>query len=291
MAPVLRRGRRGQPVERLQRALKASGFAPGAIDGHFGPATAAALIGFQRAHGLLADGIAGPLTWARLEGGGGGAPADVTGQLTVELVADMFPFTRLDAIARNLPFVVDGLRRFAVVEAPLVLMALATIRAETETFEPIDELPSRFNTSPTGHPFDLYDNRIDLGNRGRPDGTRYRGRGFVQLTGRASYAELGRLIGAGSQLEQQPERAGEPVTAALVLAACLAARRLPIKEALLDGDLGRARRLVNGGRHGLERFVEAFRVGQNRIVDDVWWPRQPVSHGVDDYSVAVDAVA
>ena len=36
----------------------------------------------------------------------------------------------------------------------MVLMALATIRAETESFEPISEGKSKFNTSPGGRPFD-----------------------------------------------------------------------------------------------------------------------------------------
>ena len=276
MGPILRRGVSGSAVERLQQALKEASFNPGAVDGRFGPATEAALMGFQRACGLHADGVCGPLTWARLDGKAPGTPDDATAKVTVDIVADMFPYTRLDAIARNLPDVLAGLRRFGVVETPMVLMALATIRAETETFEPVDELPSRFNSSPNGHPFDLYDHRIDLGNRGRPDGARFKGRGFVQLTGRANYAEVGRHLGQGARLELEPERANEPVMAGLILAAFLAKRRQPIKEALLENDLARARRLVNGGRHGLDRFEEAYRIGQNRLDDEVWWPRQVV---------------
>jgi putative chitinase len=291
MDPVLRRGASGEVVERLQQALAAAGFNPGAVDGRFGPATEAAVIAFQRAHGLLADGVCGPLTWARLDGTEPAAPADATRRVTVEIVADMFPFTRLDAIARNLPDVLAGLRRFGLVETPLVLMALATIRAETETFEPVDELPSRFNTSPNGHPFDLYDRRTDLGNRGRPDGERFKGRGFVQLTGRANYAEIGRHLGLGARLEQEPERANDPAMAGLILAAFLANRRLAIKEALLENDLARARRLVNGGRHGLDRFTEAYRIGQNRLDDAIWWPRQLVGRPLDRYPVDAVAVA
>lgn len=272
MGPILRRGAEGAAVERLQRALHVAGFSTGAVDGRFGPATEAALIAFQRAQGLLADGIAGPLTWARLLGGEAASPVDATGQVTLDLVADMFPFTRLDALARHLPVVIAALRRFGLVETPMVLMALATIRAETEAFEPIDELPSRFNTSPGGHPFDLYDNRIDLGNHGRPDGERFKGRGFVQLTGRANYAHTGRLIGLGDRLERRPEEANAPETAAAILAAFLAARRLPLKEALLEDDLARARRLVNGGRHGLERFAQAYRIGQAGLADEIWRP-------------------
>lgn len=282
MGSIQRRGAQGSKVKRLQLDLHRAGFSPGAIDGRFGPATAAALVAFQRAHGLLADGIAGPLTWARLDGDGPAKPLDVTDQVTLDVVADMFPFTRLDPIERNLPSVLGALRRFDLVDMPMLLMALATIRAESETFEPIDELPSRYNTSPSGHPFDLYDNRIDLGNRGRPDGARFKGRGFVQLTGRHNYDRIGRQIGEGDRLERQPELANEPGIAALVLACFLAARRLSIKQALLEDDLARARRLVNGGRHGLDRFTNAYRIGQDRLRDEVWSPPQVMAKPVLD---------
>ncbi|MEZ5862665.1 MAG: peptidoglycan-binding protein [Geminicoccaceae bacterium] len=270
MGPVLRRGMQGGEVEGLQRALAARGFRPGAIDGRFGPGTEAALIAFQRAHGLLPDGIFGPITRAKLEGDGAVQPADVTGRIDLELVSAMFPYTRLDSIALHLPVVLAALRQLGLVDKPMVLMALATIRAETETFEPVDELPSRFNTSPGGHAFDLYDQRADLGNRGRPDGDRYKGRGFVQLTGRANYRRIGQMIGLADMLERNPERAALPGEAARVLAAFLASRRRPIKEALLEHDLGRARRLVNGGRHGLDRFAEAYRIGDALVADEVW---------------------
>lgn len=57
---------KGGEVERLQRAL-ASLIYPVAIDGDFGPQTQAAVVAFQRSHGLAADGIVGPSTWRALE--------------------------------------------------------------------------------------------------------------------------------------------------------------------------------------------------------------------------------
>ena len=53
-------------VAAIQRALAARGYDPGAIDGDAGPRTIAALTAFQRAAGLVPDGIAGPLTIAQL---------------------------------------------------------------------------------------------------------------------------------------------------------------------------------------------------------------------------------
>lgn len=63
---TLRYGSQGPFVQYLQLALWRAGFAPGAIDGIFGTRTLDALVKFQRAYGLVDDGIAGPKTWAAL---------------------------------------------------------------------------------------------------------------------------------------------------------------------------------------------------------------------------------
>jgi peptidoglycan L-alanyl-D-glutamate endopeptidase CwlK len=58
----------------------------------------------------------------------------------------------------------------------MILMALSTIRAETESFCPISEYKSKYNTSPSSdHPYDKYDYRKDLGNQGPPDGDSFKG--------------------------------------------------------------------------------------------------------------------
>lgn len=59
----LKLGSRGPEVEVLQGFLQHSGYYHGPIDGIFGPQTREAVISFQRDHGLLPDGIAGPKTW------------------------------------------------------------------------------------------------------------------------------------------------------------------------------------------------------------------------------------
>jgi peptidoglycan L-alanyl-D-glutamate endopeptidase CwlK len=270
MVAVLRRGDHGPDVELLQEQLRREGFPPGRIDGVFGAATEAALLAYQCANDLLADGVAGPVTRRALGDAGDDAPADLSHDIDIAFAAELFPFTPLQPIRRHLPAVLAALREFGLVDKPMLLMALATIRAESEGFAPIEELPSRFNTSPDGEPFDLYDHRRDLGNRGRPDGSLYRGRGFVQLTGRDNYRRYGGAIGLGDRLAQQPHLACRPRTAARLLAAFLRDRLRPIKEALLEGDLARARRLVNGGRHGLDRFVSAYRIGDALLDDRVW---------------------
>ena len=71
--PTLRKGASGAAVSQMQQLLKNAGFNPGAIDGQFGPNTEAALKSFQKAKGLVVDGICGPKTWAAL-GNSSGTP-------------------------------------------------------------------------------------------------------------------------------------------------------------------------------------------------------------------------
>jgi peptidoglycan L-alanyl-D-glutamate endopeptidase CwlK len=252
-------GMSGPNVQTLQASLRAAGFAPGAEDGNFGPATEAALLAFQQSQGLLPDGVVGARTAAALRLPGAPADQPAMPPFTVDIVSKMFPATPLPPIARNLPLVLAALEAAGLTWPPIVLAAIATIRAEAEGFEPIDEFISRYNTSPGGKPFDLYDNRRDLGNLGPPDGAAFKGRGFVQLTGRSNYQKFGEKLGV--PLATTPELANEPDIAARLLAAFIAEDELPMKRALLAGRLATARSLVNGGTYGLSKFADAYAIG------------------------------
>lgn len=264
-ALFLNEGCTGRAVAKLQARLKKVGFNPGVVDGDFGPATKAALIGFQKSAGLLADGIAGPRTLGALGLVDNDSLPSVIAGVTVTMVSKMFPVTPVDNIRNNLPYVLNGLGERALGDKPMVLMALSTIRAETESFQPINEGLSKFNTSPGGRPFDLYDFRSDLGNQGKGDGGKYRGRGYVQLTGRFNYQKYGAALGMSNKLVSDPELANNPAVAGKLLAAFLKDKERAIKEALIIDDLRLARRLINGGSHGLDRFADAFRIGDALI--------------------------
>jgi hypothetical protein len=64
---TLKPGDTGAEVTRLQKALAALGYSPGAPDGSYGPGTKQAVIDFQTAQGLVADGVVGPKTLAALQ--------------------------------------------------------------------------------------------------------------------------------------------------------------------------------------------------------------------------------
>jgi putative chitinase len=249
----------GDGVKRLQTALAAAGFNPGNIDGGFGSGTSAAVVAFQKSQGLVPDGIAGFRTQAALGLISDPKLPDITPSVTTDKVAKMMPGTFMGNIKTHLPNVLSALSAATIGDRPMVLMALATIRVETGQFVPISEGVSGFNTSPNGHPFDLYDNRADLGNEGAPDGDRYKGRGFVQLTGRANYRRIGGEIGVG--LESNSDLGNDSQVASQILAAFLKKVEIEIKTALAESDLSTARRLVNGGSHGLTEFTATYNRG------------------------------
>jgi peptidoglycan hydrolase-like protein with peptidoglycan-binding domain len=63
---MLQVGSRGSDVTRLQQTLSRAGFNPGGADGIFGAKTKAAVVRYQRANGLAADGIVGNNTGSKL---------------------------------------------------------------------------------------------------------------------------------------------------------------------------------------------------------------------------------
>lgn len=259
---VLQSGSSGPSVTDLQQKLKQRGFDPGATDGNFGAGTEAAVRAFQGSVGLNVDGQAGPNTIAAL------ALPSVTSNVTLDLVASMFPATPRVNIQFHLPYVLKALLDATLADKSMVLMALGTIRAETASFLPIDEYESSFNTTPSGpHPFDKYDYASRLGNVGPPDGANFKGRGFVQLTGRANYTRFSTVIGLGDQLVRNPDLANDPAIAAKLLAAFLGAEASRIRQSLQANDLATARRLVNGGSNGLPDFEDACHRGQGLIPD------------------------
>jgi predicted chitinase len=265
---ALKLGDKGAEVKNLQHRLLELGFSPGTPDGVFGPITRSAVSEFQRSRGLLVDGNAGPATLRALDlitQEEYLAAVTVIPRVTVDLVAKLFPGASVANIEQYLPFILKALTEAELVDKNMVLMALATIRVETGGFCPISEFPSKYNTLPPGPPFNLYDRRADLGNLGPPDGEKFKGRGFIQLTGRDNYKRYGQKIGLDNQLIENPELANSPQIAAKLLATFLKDKEKKIREALQEGRLDAARRLVNGGIHGLAEFKKTFKLGAQLI--------------------------
>ena len=152
-------------------------------------------------------------------------------------------------------------------DTDMLMMAIGTIRAEASGFKPINEGISKYNTSVKGtdgrDAFDLYDLRGDIGNGADGDGALYKGRGFVQLTGKSNYISIGAKI--GYDLVNNPDLANDPVIASKVLAQFLKTHESNIRSALSKNNLRLARKMVNGGNHGLDEFKRAYAAGRTYL--------------------------
>ncbi|MCS3839374.1 putative chitinase [Pseudomonas sp. JAI111] len=91
-----------------------------------------------------------------------------------------------------------------------------------------------------------YEGRADLGNTVAGDGFKYRGRGLIQITGRANYAACGEALGL--DLISQPELLEQPQYACLSAGWFWSTKGL---NTLADaGDFDRITRRINGGLNG-----------------------------------------
>lgn len=112
--------------------------------------------------------------------------------------------------------------------------------------------PRRFPTLASALPYErnpeALANRVyggRLGNVEPGDGWRYRGRGLIQVTGRANYALVARA--SGLDLVANPQLLAQPLPA---LQASLAWWELAVPDSYL-GDIERVTQTVNGGLTGL----------------------------------------
>ncbi|GAB7079318.1 glycoside hydrolase family 19 protein [Megalodesulfovibrio paquesii] len=230
------------------------------------------------AGGLIADGVWGPRTEAALRAfqertpGLGAAEGCLTpGGRTLHALMALLPpplaqsaHLRLvfvharDADLQTLGPAVLACMRARNIDSPLrQAHFLAQVGHESAELRHREELASGRE----------YEGRLQLGNTERGDGPRFKGRGLIQLTGRANYAAYGRSLGRERDLLEQPECvAREPELCVDVAGWFWETRGL---NALADADdLARVTRRINGGLHGLEdrsrllrRAKAALRVG------------------------------
>ena len=100
-----------------------------------------------------------------------------------------------------------------------------------------------------------YEGRSDLGNTKEGDGKRYKGRGYIQLTGRANYTHYGNKLGV--DLAGNPELAKKPSVAADVAVAYWNER--VDRAAAASGDVRTVTKNINGGYNGLQDRIDKFK--------------------------------
>lgn len=142
------------------------------------------------------------------------------------------------------PPVADHLERYGIYDRPTVIAAIATA---------IVEVGKQFKAIPEYASGDAYEGRTDLGNTQPGDGRRYKGRGLIQLTGRANYRTYGNELGV--PLEDMPDEALHPIVSGGVMAKYFEKRGIP--DMARRGDWQAVRRAVNGGLNGWDVFYGA----------------------------------
>jgi predicted chitinase len=207
-------------------------------DGAFGTKTLGAINAFQR------------------QGAGFSDPdgvVDPAGK-TIGFLADCLP-ERLDADLLALVFlraddgVIDEL-------APGILQAMAKRAIDTPLRQAHflaqighESMELRFREEIASG--QAYEGRTDLGNTRPGDGPRFKGRGLIQLTGRANYTEYGENIGRRDEILANPEIvATDPELCVDVAGWYWETRKI---NALADrDDLVAVTKRINGGTRGLE---------------------------------------
>jgi putative chitinase len=208
---ILKLGSQGDDVLKLQNKL---GVDP---VGKFGPKTEAAVKAWQQANGLTPDGVVGPSTWAKLMGESTvsapvvitePAPAPSAGGLKLEKLRGHIP----DAVIAQIP---DTASKFNI-NTPLRLAHfLAQCGHESGGFKvtsenlnysakglmgifkkyfPTQALAEAYQRQPQKIANKVYASRMDNGSEASGDGFKFRGRGYIQLTGRANYTAFGKAI-------------------------------------------------------------------------------------------------
>jgi len=127
---------------------------------------------------------------------------------------------------------------YGIMDSPLRLAHfLAQVGHESGSFKYMEEIASGA----------AYEGRANLGNTQPGDGVRFKGRGPIQITGRANYRYFGRQIGI--DLERRPEIAAYPSIGLHLACAYWGNRNL---NGLADKDLTEdITRKINGGLNGL----------------------------------------
>ena len=155
---------------------------------------------------------------------------------------------RVHHAEKYFPYLCAAMREFDI-NTPLQQAAfLAQIAHESSEFLYFREI-----WGPTKEQM-KYEGRADLGNTYPGDGERFKGRGPIQITGRANYKRYGDLLGL--PLVDDPNRASDPDVAFRIAGAFWKTHGL--NELADEGLFKTITHKVNGGYNGLEQRVAYY---------------------------------
>jgi putative chitinase len=207
---ILKVGSEGADVKKLQEKLGVEAI------GKFGPKTEAAVKAWQKANGLKEDGIVGDATWSKLFGEAK-PKAEVIkedvvipsgGPLNLEKLKGHIP----DAVIAQIP---ETAKKFNITNNLRLAHFLSQCGHESGNFKAVSEnlnysadglkkifgkyFPGNLNESYARQPEKIaarvYASRMGNGDEASKEGFKFRGRGFIQLTGKANYTNFTKFIG------------------------------------------------------------------------------------------------
>jgi putative chitinase len=209
---LLKLGSEGEDVKKLQEKLGVDPI------GKFGPKTEAAVKAWQAINGLTADGIVGDGTWGKLFSGAApavaaapvaAAPIANAGALKLQNLKGHIP----DAVIAMIP---DTAAKFAI-NTPLRLAHFLAqcghesggFRATQENLNysakglngifrkyfPTEASAAAYARQPAKIASKVYGGRMGNGPESTGEGYKFRGRGYIQLTGKENYTAFGKSIG------------------------------------------------------------------------------------------------
>jgi putative chitinase len=270
---ILKKGDNNENVKLMQQKL---GIEPAVTN--FGPKTEAAVKAWQAAHGLVADGIVGPATWAKIMGESTPVPAAPVqpvapvGGLKLDKLRGHIP----DAVIAMIP---DTAAKFQI-NTPLRLAHFLAqcghesggFRATQENLNysakglngifkkyfPTEASAAAYARNPQKIANKVYGNRMGNGNEASGEGYKFRGRGYIQLTGKENYTAFGKAI--GEDILANPDKVAS--TYALLSAAWFFSKNGLHKMAdggATDAVVTSITKRVNGGTIGLADRIKHFK--------------------------------
>lgn len=200
---ILKVGSTGDDVKKLQAKLGL------AADGAFGPGTEKAVKAWQAANGLTADGIVGDGTWNKMF-----SVDNTTSAATIPASA-----FKLEALKGHIPAEViaqipDTAKAFNITTPLRLAHFLAQCGHESGGFKAVNEnlnysadglkkifpkyFPGALNESYARQPEKIaarvYASRMGNGDEASKEGFKFRGRGYIQLTGKSNYSAFDKLV-------------------------------------------------------------------------------------------------
>ena len=273
----LKKGSNNNDVKLLQQKL---GIDP---VGNFGPATEAAVKAFQAKHGLTADGIVGDKTWNLImNSSSAAAPAPAPqppagnpvapGSLKLDKLKGHIP----DAVIAQIP---DTAAKFGI-NTPLRLAHfLAQCGHESGGFRAVQEnlnysakglngifrkyFPTEasaaaYARNPQKIASKVYGGRMGNGPESTGEGFKFRGRGYIQLTGKDNYRAFGSAINEDMTANPDKVATHYPLLSAAWFFSKNGLHRIA-DEGATDAVVTKITKRVNGGTIGLADRIKHFK--------------------------------